>query len=191
MCAATNVTGKRGVSCCQEALADARFAPRAPRKQLLMLHQAAEYLIGAVFVAQGLQSPTPVVPSVLGGLVIMNTACAKGTISAFQVFGKRMHQLLDAMMIVVIVVAAIQPVFSIDIGTRLLMAVVAFVLGFIWVKSDFAGSVLGVHAARGAGTQPPPAEPGGGTAENIVRVAGRLAGKGANIYRLRKAHQKR
>jgi hypothetical protein len=33
------------------------------------MHQAAEYLLGGVLVAQGLQSPTPAIPALAGGLI--------------------------------------------------------------------------------------------------------------------------
>lgn len=104
------------------------------------MHQAVEYMMGAVFVAQGLQSLTPVVPSICGGLVMLNTACAKGPLSAFRVFGRRMHRLLDACVIGFIIVMTVQPVFSVDNSTRTIMAVLAFVLAFIWIQSDFSES---------------------------------------------------
>ena len=68
------------------------------------------------------------------------------------------------MTIVLIVVAAIRPRCSIYIGTRLLIAVVVFVLGVIWGQNDFTGPVLDVRAAtRGAGTEesPPTRRPHG------------------------------
>ena len=42
------------------------------------LHQFAEYLLGLVLVAQGLQSPTPAVPALAGGLVLLNAALVGG-----------------------------------------------------------------------------------------------------------------
>ena len=48
------------------------------------LHQAAEYLIGLVLVAQGLQSPTPLVPTLAGGVVIVNAAVVEGPLGAFR-----------------------------------------------------------------------------------------------------------
>jgi hypothetical protein len=167
-----------------------------PGKRSFWLHQAAEYLIGAVFVAQGLQSPDPLIPSVLGGLVMVNTACAKGTLSAFRLFGKKTHRLLDAIVIAVILVFTVQPVISIDASTRLIMGVLALVLGFIWKQSDFTDSTREIRTreraeARAAGVPAAPARapsrPDGSAADTIGRTAGRLAGKGVNIYRSRKS----
>ena len=175
-----------------------------PGKRPFWLHQAAEYLIGAVFVAQGLQSPTPIVPSVVGGLVMLNTACAKGTLSAFRVFGKRMHRILDVVVFGLILIGTVQPFVSVDNSTRLIMIVLALVLGFIWVQSDFTDSrgeikakarkqarIAKATGAAAAGSEPAPAArvstpPDGTTADAIGRAAGRLAGKGVKAYRARK-----
>jgi hypothetical protein len=172
-----------------------------PGKRPFWLHQAAEYLIGAVFVAQGLQSPTPLVPSVLGGLVMLNAACAQGTLSAFRVFGKRMHRILDVVVFGLIAIGAVQPFVSLDNSTRLIMIVLLLVLGFIWVQSDFTDSrgeikakarkqARAAKASGAAATQPMPARvanpPDGTTADAIGRTAGRLAGKGVKAYRARK-----
>ena len=163
--------------------------------------------MGAVFVAQGLQSPTPLVPTLCGGLVMVNTACAKGPLSAFRIFGRRMHQILDAVVICVVVVMTVQPVVTVDTSTRLIMAVLAFVLAFIWWQSDFSESAR-THrkeAARLAAAQPAaaspnasrpaskpaPRSPDGTVADTVGRTAGRLAGKGVNIYRAQAAKRKK
>jgi len=160
------------------------------------MHQGAEYLVGIVFVAQGLQSPTPVVPSVVGGLILVNTACAKGPLSAFRVFGKSTHRILDVFVIGAVIVAAVQPWVAVESTTRLIMGFFAFALAFIWIQSDFspsarelrrAGAPRGEPVARVAATS---REPDGTVADTIGRTAGRLAGKGVNMYRARKARAK-
>jgi hypothetical protein len=193
-----------------------------PGKRPFWMHQIAEYIIAAVFIAQGLQSPTPVVPTVLGGLVLLNAACTKGGASAFRLIGRKLHRLLDLVVIGIIVVMAVQPVVSIDNSTRLIMGVLAFVIGFVWLGSDFSASVkreqsrtaaTGARVAGGlrqvsaaatprktsstasasstASTASPtaskPARQSGSRAEDVGRTAGRLAGKGVNMYRSRKA----
>ena len=166
--------------------------------------------MGAVFVAQGLQSPTPLVPTVCGGLVMLNTACAKGPLSAFRVFGRRTHRLLDAVVILVIIVMTVQPVVSIESSTRLIMAVLAFVLAFVWMQSDFSESArtLRKQAAESAAANGEPAAattastpratagsaarpPDGTMADTVGRTAGRLAGKGVNLYREQAAKRRK
>ena len=162
-----------------------------PGKRPFWMHQAAEYVLGAVFIAQGLQSLTPVVPSVMGGLVMLNTACAKGTLSAFRIFGRRMHRILDAVVVVIIVIAAVQPVVSVDNSTRLIMGMLAFVLAFVWWKSDFSESAKTLRAnAVKHGLAPPVSRADGTRADAIGRTAGRLAGKGVNVYRNRRAQKR-
>ncbi len=162
------------------------------------MHQAAEYLIGVAFVASGLQSPTPIVPTLMGGLIMINTACSKGPLSAFQVFGKRSHRILDALLVVLTVVAAVQPFVEIDSGTRLIMVLLAVCMGVIWMQSDFSErakkprrsaptSVDDGLLAQAVAAPPVISAPDGSTADTIGRSAGRLAGKGVNYYRSRKA----
>ncbi len=184
-----------------------------PGKRPFWIHQAAEYLIGAAFVASGLQSPTPAVPTLLGGLIMINTACSKGPLSAFRVVGKRMHRLFDICLVILILLAAVQPFVEIDNGTRFIMALLAVAVGVIWAQSDFvehakkprrgadSASHAGSSGVRSSGvgssgvgssaampaSAPPRPLPDGTTADTIGRTAGRLAGKGVNLYRARKA----
>lgn len=174
-------------------------------KRPFWAHQGAEYLIGIVFVAQGLQSTTPMVPTLLGGAVVLNTACAKGPLAAFQVFGRRVHRALDAVLILAVAVGAVQQVVSIDAGTRLIMGLLAFALAFIWILSDFtekvnvprtarittAKSTGGDQQATGVRTPRPlqaASKPAAddGLAAWAGRTAGRLVGSGMNAYRKRK-----
>jgi hypothetical protein len=101
------------------------------------LHQAAEYLIGLALVAQGLQSPTPVVPALAGGLVVVNAACVDGPIGAFPLVSRRNHRWTDLVVIGVLVVAAALPWLDVDNTSRLLMVIVAVILGVVWWNSSF------------------------------------------------------
>jgi hypothetical protein len=156
------------------------------------LHQAAEYLIGAVFIAQGLQSKTPIVPSLIGGLVMLNAACVKGSLSAFRVIGRRTHRILDAVIIGLTVVVALMPGLSIDNSTRVIMLLLAFVLGFVWWQSDFSDKASKSRPQQQAtDAAATPSEPDGSMPDTIGRTAGRLAGKGVNAYRARRDQLKR
>jgi hypothetical protein len=160
-------------------------------KRPFWAHQGAEYLIGIVFVAQGLQSPTPMVPTLLGGLVVLNTATAKGPLAAFQVVSRRVHRVLDAVLVLLTVLCAVQNTVSIEAGTRILMGLLAFALGFIWLLSDFSEKVKvpkSTAKATGAARAARPATQDDGTmASTVGRSAGRLVGNGVKAYRKRKA----
>jgi hypothetical protein len=135
------------------------------------LHQTAEYLIGLVLVAQGLQSPTPVIPALAGGLVLVNTACVDGPVSAFHWFSRRTHRKFDLVVIAVIVFLAAMPFFDIDNTTRIVMAVIAVILAVVWWNSSFAAPA------------PRRREELVDRSEAIGRGAGRVAGNIARAVR--------
>jgi hypothetical protein len=135
------------------------------------LHQAAEYLLGLVLVAQGLQSPTPVIPSLAGALVLLNAACVDGPISAFHWFSRRVHRTLDLVVIAVIGLGAVLPFLDVDNTTRIVMLVTAVILAVVWLNSSFAKPV---PRDRGEMVD---------RSEAIGRGAGRIAGSIARAVR--------
>ena len=132
------------------------------------LHQAAEYLIGLVLVAVGLQSLEPLWPTLAGGLVILNAAVVDGPIGAFRLTTRRQHRVADLVVICLIALAAAMPFLSIDNASRVMMAVTAVILGFVWWNSSFE---------RAAGRRPPasPSTAPRRSAEALGRIAGNIA----------------
>ena len=53
-------------------------------KRPFWLHQIAEYIIGIALIGSGLQSPSPAVPAVIGGLMLLNAATVDGAFLAEQ-----------------------------------------------------------------------------------------------------------
>jgi uncharacterized membrane protein YhaH (DUF805 family) len=102
------------------------------------MHQVVEYIIGAVFISIGFGSPTPAVPAALGALVMLNAAIAAGPAAAFQLVHRRIHRILDLVVVGLIAVAAVQPWVDIEAGTRLIIALLGVVLAFVWWNTDFA-----------------------------------------------------
>jgi hypothetical protein len=141
------------------------------------LHQLVEYIIGLILVAQGLQGPEPLVPAVVGGVVLLNAAVAIGPLGAFRLVGRRLHQVLDLVAIGVVVAAAVQPWVDVDVGTRAIMIAIAVVHGFVWFYSDFAEKQAR-QKRRVAAT--------GDRGEDLGRTAGRLAGNAVTAWRRRK-----
>jgi hypothetical protein len=101
------------------------------------LHQAAEYLIGLVLVAMGLQSLDPFIPTLAGGLVILNAAVVDGPLGAFRLFSRRAHRIADLVVIGVLAVLALLPWIDLENANRILLAVCAVILGFVWWNSAF------------------------------------------------------
>jgi hypothetical protein len=141
------------------------------------LHQLVEYIIGLILVAQGLQGPEPLVPAIVGGVVLFNAAVAIGPLGAFRLVGRRLHRILDLLAIGVVAVAAVQPWIDVDVGTRAIMIAIAVVYGFVWFYSDFAEKQAR-QQRRVAAT--------GDRGEDLGRTAGRLAGNAVTAWRRRK-----
>src|SRR6478752_7020545 len=94
---------------------------RAAGKRPFWLHQLAEYILGLALVVVGVQSPTPAVPCVVAAVIIINAAITKAPFAAFHLIGRRTHRVADVAVIGFEVVAAVQPVFSVEATTRMIM----------------------------------------------------------------------
>lgn len=127
------------------------------------LHQGAEYLFGLLLVAQGLQSPSPAVPSLAGGLVLLNAALVNGPLGAFRAVTRPLHRWLDLGVMAILVVLAALPFLEVDNTSRILLVGIAAMMAFVWWNTRFTERVrrerdgsLGEHAAglagRAAGT---------------------------------------
>ena len=141
-------------------------------------HQLVEYLLGIGLISAAVQMPQPAVPAVLGLVVILNAAVAKGAAGAFRLAGKRAHKYLDVVVMLLLVAGAVQPWVSIDNTSRLLLGGIAFVLWFVWFHTDFTEKVpraerKATAAASEGGSERP-------TSEQIGRGAGRVVGGGVN-----------
>jgi hypothetical protein len=151
--------------------------PTADRaRRPFWIHQLAEYVIGLVLVSSGLQAPDPIVPCIVGGLVMVNAAVVAGPLGAFELVPRRRHAVLDVVLVGVIVGAAVQQWWSIDNATRLIMLGAAVVLGVVTFYTDFAERRERRDrraAAAAAG-------------ERVGRSAGRLAGNAVTAWRQRK-----
>ena len=143
------------------------------------MHQIVEYIIGAVFISAGFGSPTPAVPAVLGALVMVNAAVAIGPAGAFRLVHRRVHRILDLVVIGLVVVAVVQPVVDVDANARLLIGLLGIVLLFVWWNTDFATKEERKSRRRRVSTP---------DAEELGRSAGRsAAGTYLAAKRLKKA----
>lgn len=142
------------------------------------LHQAVEYVIGAVFISTSIQSETPAVPAGLGVAVMLNAAFTHGTAGAFRVLNRRAHRVIDVVLITAIMVAAVQPAIPLGDNARLLMGVLGFVLGFVWWNTDF--STREERKARRSEAKASNPRP---TSKEMGQKAGRMVGDGVNFLR--------
>ena len=140
-------------------------------------HQLVEYLVGIALISVAVQQPQPALPALLGAVVLLNAAVAEGAAGAFRLVGRRLHRILDLVVVALLVVAAVQPWVSLDNVGRLVLGGVAFVLLFVWFHTDFTERAP--RASRSAGSRT--------TSENLGRNAGRLVGGGVNSLKRWKA----
>ena len=141
------------------------------------IHQLIEYLVGIGLISASVQLPDPAVPALLGLLIILNAAVAKGGAGAFRLVGRRLHRTLDLVVIAVLVFFAVQPWVSIDATTRLLIGAIAFILMFVWFYTDFAEQRT--RAERKAEKTAEHAARGPRDSTEIGRQAGRVVGGAA------------
>ena len=149
------------------------------------LHQSAEYLIGLVVVAMGVQSIEPAIPTIAGGVVLLNAALVDGPLGAFRVFSRPAHRVVDVIVIAGLAVLAVLPMLDVDSATRVILGGSAAMLALVWWNSAFEARKPRRPRGRGR-TEGPPS---GSTAqpadrsEAIGRGAGRLAGNIAKAVR--------
>ena len=142
-------------------------------------------MLGLALVAVGIQSPTPTVPCVVAMVIILHAAITTGPLSAFRLIGRRLHRVIDVGVIAFEVVAAVQPMFSIEGTTRLIMLMIAGVHAFIWWQTSFAVRVKQPKVAPQTPTTTTPSsvEPATGRGADIGRQAGRIVGSGVNVVK--------
>jgi len=162
------------------------------------MHQVVEYLVGAVLLSFAFQSPTPAVPALLGGLVLVNAAIADGAAGAFSVVGRRLHRLLDLVVVGVLAFCAVQPWLDLELTGRLATLAIAVALLFVWFHTNFdekparrtrRGAVRTADPDAGRTADPEherAAEPDAeqdARSEELGRRAGRIVGDGVNTIR--------
>jgi len=149
-------------------------------KRPFWMHQLVEYILGGALVASGMQSVTPLVPAVLGGLIMLNAALTKGALGAFRAYDRRLHRTLDIGIIMLSLVAVGQPWIEVDAGTRIVILAVTTVQIVVFFGSSYAERQRKATPAAGSGAG---AGSTGDRSTDLGRSAGRIAGSGVNAVR--------
>ncbi len=151
-------------------------APTKPVARGFWLHQGAEYVLGIVLIAAATQTPEPLYLALAGGLVILNAAIADGPLGAYRLVGRRLHRVLDWVVVAMLAAGAVMP--GPDPVARMVLGAMAVVLGVLaWQTRPTARSALAADPA------PPPTTAAGAKAVAWGRAAGRMAGKSARAVR--------
>ena len=142
-------------------------------KRSFWLHQLAEYIVGGAMLASGLQSPQPLVPALVGSLILLNTAIVDAPFGAFRLVGRRLHRILDYVVLGVAIVACAAP--GMDVATRLVQILIVIVFAVVVWRTDYS-------AVKPKVKQPISATPEG-KADEFGRFAGHTAGTWASKIR--------
>ena len=142
-------------------------------KRSFWLHQLAEYIVGGAMLASGLQSPKPLIPAIVGSLILLNTAIVDAPFGAFRLVGRRLHRILDYIVLGIATVACAAP--GMDVATRLVQILIVIVFAVVVWRTDYS-------AVKPKVKQPISATPEG-KADEIGRFAGHTAGTWASKIR--------
>ena len=142
-----------------------------PGKRPFWMHQAVEYLLGLALVASAMRNPTPVVPSIAGGVIVLWAALTSGALGAFRIVPRAAHKVGDPVLDGLLLVAAFQPWWSVESSARMLTAAIAVVHLFVWFQSRYDER------------KKKPSASSGDRATDLGRAAGRLVGNGVNAVR--------
>jgi hypothetical protein len=159
-------------------------------KRPFWMHQLVEYILGGALVASGLQSPQPLVPSVLGGIVLLHAAVTRGAMAAFRLIDRKLHRLLDPVVIGLEIAGAVQPWISVDNSSRMVIGGIAAVHVVVWLGSSFtekAKKPKPKPAVEPSAAGAAAAAPAGDRSSELGRSAGRLVGNGVQAVRKAKA----
>ncbi len=154
-------------------------------KRPFWAHQLVEYILGLALVGSGLQSPTPIVPAALGGFVLLYAAATRGALAAFRLIDRRVHRVVDPVLVAAQMAAALQPWISVDNATRTVIIAIAAVHFVVWLGSSFTQKEKKPVVGRGVAAT----EPAGDRSTEMGRSAGRLAAKGVRAVRTAKANR--
>jgi len=138
------------------------------------IHQIVEYMIGLVLIAAAVQQPEPAVPAVMGLLIILNAAITTGPLGAFRVISRRVHRVLDILVMAVLAASTLQPWVEEETTGRLLVGAITFVFFIVWFHTDFQERP-DRKARRAARAKP--------ESEELGKQAGRMVGDTVNSLR--------
>lgn len=147
-------------------------------KRPFWMHQLVEYILGGAMAYSGLMSPTPLVPAVLGGLIVLNAALTKSAIGAFRAYGRNVHRIIDIVLISLCLVSVGQPWIELDSGTRVVILAITTVLVVVFFGSSFVE-----RQKKPKGAPQPVVSPSGDRSTDLGRTAGRVVGSGVNAVK--------
>lgn len=149
-------------------------------KRPFWLHQLAEYIVGGALLATGLQSSKPIVPVIVGLLIIVNTAVVDAPFGAFRWVNRRLHRMFDYTVLAIAVVSCAAP--NLDNATRLVQVMIVLVLAIVITQTNYSPKAQRTKQEMSVTPD--------GKADEFSRIAGRGAGTLASKIRDKARQQK-
>lgn len=100
-------------------------------------HQLVEYLLGITAIATGAQTPKPVFPCIAGALMMLNAGSTHGPLGAFRLVPRKIHRIVDWVLVVAMLVGAAAGGSAIDSTGRSVLIGFAIVLAFVSWRTSY------------------------------------------------------
>jgi hypothetical protein len=162
------VDDARGPAGCGRPVGSSAMGERAQRP--FWIHQFTEYVIGFALVVFGLQDTAPTMPAAAGIVVLVNAAMVRGPLGAFTLIGRKVHRVIDVVVMAALIAFAVQPWVEVSALGRLVLVAIAVPMAFLWWYTDWE---------ERAGRKQRRADRGSESSADVGRTAGRAA---ANAY---------
>jgi F0F1-type ATP synthase assembly protein I len=138
------------------------------------VHQAVEYLVGLLLIVVAMQSTRPALPALAGVGVVVLAATADGPLGLAKWVPRRVHRVLDLVVMAGLVVAAIV-VSAADGAGRLTVWVAAAVFALMLWRTNYRPKAAKTRAVADDASV--------SKGETFGRAAGRALGKGITSFR--------
>lgn len=103
------------------------------------IHQFTEYVIGLALIVFGFQDTEPLLPAVAGIVVLVNAAAVRGPLGAFALIPRRVHRVVDVVVMGLLVGLAVQPWTAVSALGRLVLIAIVVPMAFLWWYTDWRG----------------------------------------------------
>ena len=100
-------------------------------------HQLVEYLLGITAIATGAQTPKPIFPCIAGALMMLNAGSTHGPLAAFRLVPRKMHRIVDWVLVVLMLVGAAVGGSAIDATGRSVLIGFSIVLAFVSWRTSY------------------------------------------------------
>ena len=141
-------------------------------KRPFWVHQLVEYLFGVAFITQAIQASKPAIPILTGLVLIGNATLARGPLSAYPRVPRRVHRVIDVVLVIAIVLLAAFSGDALSPANRFVMYGIALAYAFVVWRSEYKEK-----------PKPQAVEAPGGRSEELGRLAGRAAGNAVNTIK--------